>query len=81
MSLDTCTIPHMRHGGGDDASERLPPFGSVQVLQEGMRNQPSASFAIQEVVQLLDEGPVCPDSAVAVQKYLRKHHPEVLQGS
>lgn len=36
---------------------------------------------MQEVVQLLENGPVCPDSAIAVQRYLQEQHPELLQDS
>ncbi|CAL5221884.1 g4147 [Coccomyxa viridis] len=38
-------------------------------------------MSLQEVVQLLENGPVCPDSAIAVQRYLQEQHPELLQDS
>ena len=38
-------------------------------------------FLMQEVVHLLKNGPVCPDSALAVQRYLQEHHPDILQDS
>lgn len=30
--------------------------------------------ALQEVVGLLRGGPVCPDSAIAVKRFLEEHH-------
>lgn len=40
-----------------------------------------AGSVVQEVVQLLNDGPVCPDSAVAIQRYLEEQYPNMSQGS